>query len=101
MDRKTWTVELDGMTHVVALDWTYWGGDRQVSVDGRVVHRDTRAMRWRSSQDFDLGGHRALVTTAPSRRGSAFFAIALEVDGRVVDPDPGQRAFWEAKGSPT
>lgn len=95
MERKTWTVSIDGTEHSVALNWTYWGGERQVVVDGEVVDDDARLMRWTSAQEFDLGGHRAVVRTEPAKRFSTQFVITLEVDGAVVEPDPGQPSRWE------
>ncbi len=95
MDRKSWTVDVDGAQHAVVLNWTYWGGDRQVTVDGQVVDESTQAMRWRSEQAFALNGHPAVVRTKPVRRVSPYFTISLEVDGRVVAPDAGSQSRWE------
>lgn len=95
MDRKTWTVDIDGTQHKVALDWTYWGGDRQVSVDGDVVNKDTKLLRWKSAQEFEVAGHPALIKTEPARKISSQFVISMELDGVEIEPDPGQPAFWE------
>ncbi len=81
---KQWTVPLDGMEHRVELHWTYWGGVREVVVDGRVVARSSKLFRAHWEQSFDLDGHRALVTTKSSRRMSGRFMIDLTVDGSPV-----------------
>ena len=96
MERKSWTVDTGGTEHVVALDWTYWGGHREVSVDGQVVGTSTIPLRGRSKQAFVLDGHPAVVTTRPNRAISGYFRIERHVDGRPVPPDPGRKAFWEA-----
>ncbi len=95
MERKSWTVEADGTTHAVVLNWTYYGGERQVNVDGRVVDDDARAFRWKSRQEFVLAGRTAVVETKPLKRLSPFFTISLHVDGREVAADPGKRSRWE------
>ncbi len=95
MERKVWRVELDGAAHEVVLNWTYWGGDRQVVVDGALVGDDTRAMRWKSEQRFDLAGHPAVVRTRPKAKVSPYFVVTLEVDGDVVPPVAGPRSKWE------
>ena len=95
MERTFWTVEVDGKAHSISLDWTYWGGYRGVRVDGSVVDESTVPMRWRSEQTVQVGGHSALVRTRPSTRVSPYFAIELELDGRVVPPEPGPRSFWQ------
>lgn len=91
-------MELDGARHEVVLLWTYWGGAREVQVDGSTVDRSRVPMRWRSEQSFDLAGHRAVVRTRPSSRFSPWFVITLEVDGRTVEPDAGF-SRWEAPAS--
>jgi len=90
MERKSWTVDVDGAAHAVVLNWTYFSGRREVAVDGQVVGDSTIPMRWRSEQAFEIDGHPAAVRTAPSRPASRKFVITLEVDGRSVSPDPGR-----------
>jgi len=65
VERKSWTVEIDGARHEIVLLWSYWGGAREVEVDGSTVDRSRVPMRWRSEQSFDLAGHRAVVRTGP------------------------------------
>lgn len=96
MATKTWDVETDGRRHEVVLDWGYWGGRREVRVDGQVVDSSTVPMRWKSTQEFDLDGHRCVLTTRPSKRLSAYFRIELEVDGRKV-ASPDAPDVWETK----
>lgn len=95
MERKSWTVDVDGSPHAVVLDWTYYGGRREVAVDDRVVSKSTIPMRWRSEQAFKIDGRPAVVRTKPSRAISPWFVITLDVDGRAVPPDPG-KSRWEA-----
>ena len=95
MDRTSWQVEVDGTTHRVTLDWTYWGGYRGVRLDGEVVAESTVPMRWRSEQPVPLEGHSAVVRTRPATRVSPFFVLELEVDGRLVPPEPGRRGRWQ------
>ncbi len=95
LERKVWTVDVDGGPHAVVLHWTYFGGHRELEVDGRVVGESTVPMRWRSEQAFEIAGHRAVVRTQPARRVSPWFVITLEVEGKAVAPDPGE-SRWEA-----
>ena len=87
MEHKSWIVDLDSRTHTVVLDWTDYGGRRQVSVDGQVVDSSTVPIRWRSTQAFEIDGHQAVVRTRPSGPLSPLFVIYLEVDGKPVVPE--------------
>lgn len=98
MERKSWTVDVDGSRHEVVLQWSYWGGAREVQVDGRTVDRSRVPMRWRSEQTFDVAGHNAVVRTRPSKPVSPWFVITLELDGRKVEPNSGF-SRWEAPAS--
>lgn len=98
MERKSWSIDVDGTQHAVALNWTYWGGRREVTVDGEVVATNTLPMRWSSTQPFRLGGHEAVVRTRPSNPVSPYFVITLELDGRKMPAEPG-RSGWESKKS--
>lgn len=84
MERKVWQVDVDGKQHEVALSWTYWGGDRQVHLDGELVHSSSQAMRGKSEQPFQIDGHTAVVRTRAKTKVSPFFVISLEVDGKDV-----------------
>lgn len=109
MEQKPWTVDIDGGEHTVVLNWTYYGGRREVVVDGRAVSKNTIPMRWRSEQAFEIDRQPAVVRTQPARRisrfrdiaeavhgaGAALFVITLEVDGKAVQPDSG-KSRWEA-----
>jgi len=73
VEQKSWTVNVDGAQHTVVLDWTYWGGRREVSLDGQAVGSSTIPMRWRSEQAFQIDGHPAVCERGPpgrSRPGS-------------------------------
>ena len=95
MDRKSWKVDVDGKQHEVVLNWTYWGGARQVSLDGKVVNDSTVPMRWKSEQAIDVDGRRVVVRTKPFKRVSPYFVIELEVDGKAVAAEPGPTSQWE------
>ncbi len=94
MERKVWQVDVDGTPHEVVLNWTYWSGDRQVLLDGELVHSDAQLMRWKSEQPFKIDGRTAVVRTRPKTKVSPYFVISLEVDGREV-PSASQPAKWE------
>lgn len=96
MERKTWTIDLDGTSHEVVLHWTYWGGKRTVELDGRQVDNSAVPMRGQSEQRFEIDGHPAVVRTRPSMTISPLFVITLEVDGREIEPHSG-RSFWESR----
>ncbi|HMS46422.1 MAG: hypothetical protein WAX12_15080 [Candidatus Microthrix subdominans] len=94
MEHKTWKFQLKGEDHIVRLDWTYWGGRREVFVDGQQRHESIIPMRWRSSQVFELEGSHCVVTTEPTGLMSPKFRISLEIDGEGIKPQPGS-SFWE------
>lgn len=96
MYRKTWKIPVDGEEHRVELNWSYWGGAREVLADGKVVNHDRMPMRWRSEQTFDLAGHEVKVITKPSKPLSGYFKIELTVDGSPVASDDAP-TFWETK----
>jgi hypothetical protein len=95
VEQKSWTIDVDGGQHSVVLNWTYFGGRREVTVDRQVVSKSTIPMRWRSTQGFKIDGHPAVVRTKPSGPLSPWFVITLDVDGKAVEPDPG-KSRWEA-----
>ena len=96
MEHKTWKLDLDGDAHVVRLDWTYWGGLREVFIDGEQRHESVVPMRWKSSQAFEIDGRHCVVKTEPSALLSPKFRISLEVDGQPVASEPGS-SFWETR----
>ena len=95
MERKEWKFDLDGSEHSVVLDWTYYSGERRVSLDGQVVNENAVAMRWKSEQEFKIAGHQAVVRTRPRRKVSPYFVISLEVDGKEVDATSPLTSRWE------
>ena len=72
MAQKTWKVALDGTTHTEQLNWTYFGGEREVRVDGTVVNEEHKMLRWNSDQEFTLDGHRCRVVTRHSMSSSTW-----------------------------
>lgn len=94
MAEKHWKVD----EHDVVLTWGYWGGKREVTVDGTTVSKNTIPLRGWSEQRFDLDGKVAVVKTKPSFAVSAKFVVTLEVDGREIAP-VGGRSDWESKKS--
>lgn len=94
MAEKRWRVD----EHDLVLEWSYWGGKREVTVDGEVVAQNQIPMRGWSEQRFELDGKVAVVRTKPSFAVSAKFVVTLEVDGREVAPAEG-RSQWESSKS--
>lgn len=84
MKKKSWKVASGETTHTVDLLWSYWGGHREVQVDGETVDRSTVPMRWRSKQSFELDGREAVVETRPTKPISPFFSISLRFDGDEI-----------------
>lgn len=95
MVEKRWTVTCDGVDHVVSLEWTYFGGRRDISVDNKAMRTSIWPMRWKSEQHFTLDGRDAVVRTRPYRKAPWLFVISLEVDGVEVASDSASSA-WEA-----
>lgn len=98
MSVKSWTITAGSETHRVDLDWSYWGGKRQVNVDGKVVSKNTVPMRWKSTQEFAVDGHECVVVTEPQgkKKFTPIFQIWLKVDGKLVESDT-DPVFWETK----
>lgn len=96
MDHKVWKFEVNGDSHIVQLDWTYWAGRRDVLVDGKPRHESVIPMRWKSSQAFEIDGSHCVVTTEPHGTLSPMFRISLRVDGELIEPESGS-SFWEGK----
>ena len=86
MSSAIWQIEVDGQQHEVELQWTYWGGERNVLVDGTIVDADTQALRWKSDQSIDVGGKRCVVITRPKKVNKVAFDVLLEVDGQELTP---------------
>lgn len=95
MAEKRWTVTCDDMDHVVSLEWTYFGGRRDVRVDDETVRTSTRPLRWRSEQHFTVSGHSAVVRTRPYSKAPWLFVVSLEVDGAEIASDSAI-STWEA-----
>lgn len=88
MYTAVWNIEVDGAVHEVKLEWTYWGGERDVYVDGVLVDEDKKPLRWKSDQQVDVAGKRVTVLTRPhSALHSARFSVLLQVDGAEIEPD--------------
>lgn len=94
MEQKTWKFDLDDTEREVRLDWTYWGGHREVFLDGVSRHESVIPMRGRSQQRFEIDGHPAIVRTEPEN--FVKFKITLEVDGRLVEAEAVTKPYWEA-----
>lgn len=86
MAQKTWNVALDGTTHTVQLNWTYWGGEREVVVDGTVVNEDRKLLRWESDQHFDIDGHHFNIVTRPQALNVTAFDVDLFEGNTRIDP---------------
>lgn len=95
MERKVWKLDIDGAQHEVVLNWSYWGGFRQLVVDDRIVDTNEKLMRGRSEQRIEVAGHPVAVRTQPIKPLSPYFRIMLELDGRDVAPEPAPKSTWE------
>ncbi len=42
MAQRNWTLDLGDREHTVTLNWTYWSGEREVLVDGKVVNENKK-----------------------------------------------------------
>ena len=83
-----WNLDVDGSTHEVKLEWTYWGGDRDVYVDGALVSESKLLLRWKSDQEIEVAGRTARVITKPhSVAHAARFTVLLEFQGKELEPD--------------
>ncbi len=91
MAEKTWKVDLDGKTHTVQLNWTYWGGEREVVVDGIVVNEDRKLLRWESDQQFTIDGHECQIVTRPQSTNIAAFDVDLFVGKTLIDAERDER----------
>jgi len=91
MAQKTWNVELDGKTHTVHLNWTYFGGAREVVVDGNVVNEDRKLLRWHSDQHFDIDGHDCHIVTRPQRVNVTAFDVELFEGNTIIDAERDER----------
>lgn len=86
MKAARWTIEVDGQQHDVRLEWTYWGGQRDVYVDNQIMDGDTVPFRWSSTQAIEVGSKRVAVITRPQKINKAAFDVLLEVDGVEIEP---------------
>ncbi len=86
MKAAIWNVNVNGTAHEVRLEWTYWGGQRDVYVDGTVVQGDTSPLRWSSTQPVDVAGKQVAVITRPRKVNKAAFDVVLQVDGQELAP---------------
>ncbi|SHH20137.1 hypothetical protein SAMN05443575_3416 [Jatrophihabitans endophyticus] len=88
MYTAVWNVDVDGRAHEVTLKWTYWGGERDVYLDGELVAESTLLLRWKSDQEIDIDGHTARVVTRPhSLAHPDRFTLVLDLDGVEHEPD--------------
>lgn len=82
--RSTWQVDANGGRHEVVLNWTYWGGRRELVVDGQVISDQRRPMLWWSEQPFQLDGQPCKVVTRPQKINVAKFEVELFVGDTLV-----------------
>lgn len=91
MARAVWNVDVNGTSHEIELKWTYFGGDRDVFVDGTLVQDDDHPMRWQSKQMFVIDGEQFSVVTKPQTINIAAFDIELHHNNQVLKPDIDER----------
>lgn len=81
MPKKTWTVDLDGTTHVVALDHGFFSGKRSIYVDNRLVDQGTKSLDMGGDYDFRIGKRRGTITM---RSNLLTFNYDLFIDDKSV-----------------
>jgi hypothetical protein len=86
MRRSTWHVDENGSRHEVVLNWSYFGGKRELVVDGQVVSDQRRPVLWWSEQPFQLDGQPCKVVTRPQNINFAKFEVELLVGDRLIRP---------------
>ena len=86
MAKATWQVEVEGHPHTVELEWTYFGGERTLSIDGQVVDDNQIPLRWTSAQEFTIDGQAGRVVTRPQRVNVAAFDVELYLGDRLIKP---------------
>ena len=91
MARATWNIDVDGQPHTIELQWTYFGGERELSVDGQIADDNTIPFRWTSEQHFTVGGQVGRVVTRPQRINVAAFDVELYLDDRLIPPTIDER----------
>jgi len=84
--RRTWRADVNGGQHEVVLNWTYWGGKRELVVDGEVVSDQRRPLLWWSEQVFQLDGQPCKVVTRPRNVNVAKFEVELFVGDTLIHP---------------
>jgi hypothetical protein len=91
MARATWNIDVNGEQHLVELNWTYFGGERELIVDGQVANDNTIPFRWTSEQKFTIGGQEGRVVTRPQRINVAAFDVELYLGDRLITPTTDER----------
>ena len=97
MARTTWDVDVEGQSHTIVLEWTYFGGDREFSIDVNLMDDNQPPMCWSSEQPFAIDGHQGRVATRPQKINIAAFDIE-PYSRRAADPT-GQRQALTARGT--
>ena len=82
--RTTWRVDVDGRPHEVVLNWTYWGGKREVVLDGDVVAKQRKPLLWWSEQAFRVDGQACRVVTRAQKANTLEFDAELFVGDTLV-----------------
>ncbi len=85
MAKATWNV--NGTPHQIVLEWSYWGGERTVTVDGTIVQQDGQPMRWQSNQMVEIEGEPFAVVTKPQKVNIGAFDVELHRGEDVLEPD--------------
>lgn len=91
MAKAVWNVEVNDNQHEIVLEWTYFGGERSITVDGKVVDEDDQPLRWKSKQMFDIDGEPFAVVTKPQSVNVTKFDIQLHRGDEVLLPDHEER----------
>lgn len=89
--RTTWQVDMNGRQHEIVLNWTYWGGKREVVLDGDVISSERRPLLWWSEQPFQIDDEACKVVTRPQKINTTEFHVELFVGDRLVPAQGGSR----------
>jgi len=81
MAYRTWTIEVDGNNHTVAVEHGYWSGKRVITLDGNILEKSRKFWDTGSEHRFDVDGRPCILKI----RNSPFhYDFELFLDGRLV-----------------
>jgi len=87
----TWNLDVKGTRHIVVFDWNFFGGKREIKVDGAVVNTDSKLLQRESDQSMTIGSEQASVVTRPQAGNPNAFGLEFHPEDRVLTPDSNER----------